>query len=294
MEHLKLIAIFNAVLKHGSMNAAAQHLNMTASAVSQHIQKLEKHYQIKLLNRTTRSLAPTEEGRILWQYAQQLADLSAQTEQAMQNLRAEPAGDVRITLPEGYAQTPAIRQTIASLREHYPAIRLILIEDNRLSDLHADHSPDIAIRAVPEPDDDRLIARPLAHWPTMICASPDYLSRHPIAATQDLPQAHWLNFQDSVLLDTLQQLGLSKVLPPSRTDCLNHSSTARELARAGLGLAVLLAGDVAPYIADGSLVQVLPQYPLPVRTIYAVTAYRGQSAKIRVVLETLSQCFAAQ
>lgn len=97
-----------------------------------------------------------------------------------------------------------------------------------------------------------------------------------------------------MLLDTLQQLGLPKVLPTSRTDCLNHSTTARELARAGLGLAVLLAGDVAPYIAGGSLVQVLPKYPLPVRTIYAVTAYRGQSAKIRVVLETLSQCFATQ
>lgn len=68
MEHAKPLLIFAAVLKHGSMNAAAPHLGITASAVSQHIHKLEKIYKIRLLNRSTRNLSPTEAGRKLWGY----------------------------------------------------------------------------------------------------------------------------------------------------------------------------------------------------------------------------------
>ncbi len=70
----KLIYIFATVLQYGSMNAAAPHLGMTASAISQAIRKLENHYGVKLLNRTTRSLTPTAEGRQLQQYARQLTD----------------------------------------------------------------------------------------------------------------------------------------------------------------------------------------------------------------------------
>lgn len=74
MEQFKLIYIFATVLQYGSMNAAAPHLGMTASAISQAIRKLENHYSVKLLNRTTRSLTPTAEGRQLQQYARQLTD----------------------------------------------------------------------------------------------------------------------------------------------------------------------------------------------------------------------------
>ena len=66
---------------------------------------------------------------------------------------------------------------------------------------------------------------------------------------------------------------------------------AREFARSGMGLAVLLSGDVAPFLVDGSLIAVLPDIPLPTRTIHAVTAHRAQSARVRAVLEVLTACF---
>lgn len=65
MDQFKLIYIFAMILQHGSMNAAAPHLGMTASAISQAIRKLEAHFGVKLLNRTTRSLTPTAEGKQL-------------------------------------------------------------------------------------------------------------------------------------------------------------------------------------------------------------------------------------
>lgn len=290
MEHLKQILIFNTVLQHGSMNAAAQALGISTSAVSQHIRKLEQHYRVKLLNRTTRSLVPTEEGRILHQYARQLADWQEASERAMGNLQAEPAGEVRISLPTGYSGTTALKNTVQTLHRRHPKIRLVLLESNRLADLHNDDA-DIAVRAITRPDDPDTIARPLAVWQTRLCAAPDYLQRHPINAPQDLPQAHWLNHSDAVLLHTFRHLGLPETLPAQRTDCPNVSLAARELARAGMGVAILLSGDADPLIRDGSLVAVLPQYPLPERTLYAVTAHRAQSAKVRAVLAALTESF---
>lgn len=291
MEQLKLLVIFASVLKHGSMNAAAPQLGMTASAVSQHIKKLEQHYQVKLLNRTTRKLTPTAEGKILWQYAQEITDLLEKTSHAMHHLQAEAVGEVKITLPNGYGQTHAIVQTLLTIRERYPAIRLTLIEDNQFDDLLNPTAADIALRAVPQPDNENLIARSLATWQTVICASPNYLAQYPINKPQDLLGADWLNFQDSVLLDTFAALGLPQVLPTHRIDCINNTGTARALAKAGLGLAILLLGDIDDELKSGQLVNVLPDIRLPTRTIYAVTVNRVQSAKVRAVLAVLAEIF---
>ena len=290
MEHFKQILIFRHVLKHGSMNAAARHLGMTASAVSQHIRKLESHYRVKLLNRTTRNLTPTEEGKVLWQCALQLANWEEETERAMNNLQAEPTGEVRISLPTGYSGTAALKSAVKQLNDRYPKIRLILSESNRLADVYSEDT-DIAIRAIIRPDTPDTVARPLAVWQTQICASPDYLRHHPIRQAHDLLDAHWLNHSEAVLMHTFKYMGLPETLPDRRTDCPDASLTARELAHAGMGLAVLLSGDAAPFIRNGSLTVVLPDITLPPRTIYAVTPHRAQSAKIKATLGVLKECF---
>lgn len=291
MEQAKLLIIFATVLKHGSMNASASHLGMTASAISQHIKRLEELYQIKLLNRTTRKLIPTEAGKTLWQYAQQLTELLEQTDYAMQHLREDTVGEVKITLPTGYIQMPIMQRVIQRLRIDFPAIRLIFWESDQIVNLLDKNVADIAIRVVPQPDDENLIARPLATWQTLLCASPDYLRQSPIEKPQDLLSAHWLNFHNGVLLNTLNQLNLPTALPENRTDCTHNASTARDLARLGLGVTILMSGDIAEDLRSGRLVQLLPDYPLPTRTIYAVTVNRAQSAKIRAVLEVLTEEF---
>lgn len=285
----KLIYIFATVLQYGSMNAAAPHLGMTASAISQAIRKLENHYGVKLLNRTTRSLTPTAEGRQLQQYARQLTDWHDAVEREMGILQTEPEGEVRISLPTGYSAVEPMKRTVQTLRSCYPKIRLILNENNRLVDLQND--TDIAIRVVLHPDDPDSIARPLAQWQTLICASPDYLHKHPIAQPQNLLNADWLNHNSNVLLHAFKCLGLPETLPENRTDCPDSSLVAREYACAGMGLAVLLSGDVAPLIENGQLSVVLPEHKLPTRTLYATTAHRTQSAKVRTVLDCLMSCF---
>lgn len=290
MEQFKLIYIFATVLQYGSMNSAASHLGMTASAVSQAIRKLEQYYAVKLLHRTTRSLTLTAEGQQLQRFALQLTDWLEAVEQEMRGLQIEPEGDVRLSLPTGYSAVEAMKQSVRCLKQRFPKIRLILKESNEFANLQQD--TDIAIRAVITPNDPDSVVRPLAKWQTLICASPDYLAHTPINHPTDLVNAAWLNHNNSVLLHTFKQLGLPESLPQNRIDCPDSSLVAREYARNGMGLAVLLSGDVAPFLAEGSLKSVLPDHPLPVRTIYATTAHRAQSAKVRAVLEILLACFA--
>ena len=89
-------------------------------------------------------------------------------------LQTEPKGEVRISLPTGYSAVEPMKRTVQTLRHRYLKIRLIFNENNYLVDLQND--TDIAIRVVLHPDDPDSIARPLAQWQTLICASPDYLN----------------------------------------------------------------------------------------------------------------------
>lgn len=292
MDVSKLLVIFATVLKYGSMNAAAPHLRMSASAISQHIRTLEAHYRIKLLNRTTRKLVPTEEGKVVWKYAQQLVELLEKIDDEVGNLKAEPSGEVKITLPTGSTQLTVMQQVIHNIRLNFPAIRLVLCESDKIEDLMAEGSADIAIRVVPQPDNEALIVRPLATWQTIICAAPSYLAQHPIQSPLDLLSAHWLNFHQGVLLSVFATLKLPQALPKSRTDCQYNASAAKDLVRLGLGLTIMTVGEIQEDLVSGRLVTVLPDYPLPTRTIYAVTVNRGQSAKVQAVLNTLKDTFA--
>lgn len=291
MDQFKPLYVFATVLKYGSMNAAAPHLQMTASAVSQHIRNLERHYGVQLLVRNTRSLALTESGKAIWQYADQLCQLQQQIDQTFEQLQDEPSGTVSISLPTGYAQLAPFQMAMKKLWQYYPKLRLVIKEENRFTDFSQDDT-DIAIRAVPSPDDPNLIVRPLAVWQTWLCASPDYLQHRPIKQQGDLLHAHWLNHSDKILQQSLRELNLPEQLPISRIDCPNSSATAKSMALAGMGVAILLEGDVQPDIQAGKLNIVLPDFPLQTRTIYAVTPHRSQSAKVQVVLEHLKASFA--
>ncbi len=105
MQDIKPLLVFAAVLEHGSMNAAAAALGMTPSAVSQHITRLESLHGVKLLNRSTRHLAPTDAGRALAVHCGRLRRTLADTQTALDNLKTEAAGEVHLAITSGIADT---------------------------------------------------------------------------------------------------------------------------------------------------------------------------------------------
>lgn len=293
MPDTKSLLIFEAVLRHGSMNAAARAIGITAPAVSQHIRQLEDHYRLRLLHRTTRHLEPTEAGSLLLAKAQAISLLLDQTEDLMGSYKDVPSGSLCLSMPSGLITLPAIQEFSRQIRVRYPNIRLTLLPDDANIDLQHEQV-DIAIRAGDAYfSGTYLVARRLCEWQLYICASPDYLAvAPPIVVPADLLVQEWINHQSTPLLSAFSDLGLPQQLPEKRIECpLVYAS--RNFTLAGMGLSLQLSGDVQPYLEQGALEVVLPSYFLSKRTLYAVTAYRQQSAKTEVALQLLRQCFGA-
>ena len=292
MQDIKPLLVFAAVLEHGSMNAAANALGMTPSAVSQHVSRLEAQHGVKLLHRSTRRLTPTDAGQALAQYCLRLRHTLADTLQALDNLKTEAAGDLNIALPSGMAHAPPFQVALQQLQQHYPAIRPQLYFSDSLADLKQGDI-DIALRggnhALDAPD---LVARPLATWHWQIVAAPAYLAaRPPINSPHQLAEQQWLHYLPihAILLRGEER----HVLEIERSILCNQLAAVSTLTQAGLGLSMQLSGETAALIAQGRLCVVLPDWALPSVRIYAVTPHRVQSAKTEAALGILQRCFAA-
>ena len=146
MDDLKPLLVFAAVLEHGSMNAAAQALAMTPSAVSQHIARLENLHGVKLLHRSTRRVSPTDAGAALGQYCRRLNATLHDTRLALANLKTEIAGEVRLAAPTSMANAAAFQRALRRIGDEHPALRLQLHFGEALADLRSG-AIDIALRA---------------------------------------------------------------------------------------------------------------------------------------------------
>ena len=287
---MKRLLILNEVIKKGSMSEAAESLGMTASAVSLHLQHLERHYGLKLLNRSTRRLELTEAGRILWQQAKTLASLMQETNEKMTHLKAVPSGIVRLSLPTGFIRTLEIRNLLSIVERDYPEIQLTLFAEDSLAQLQQG-AVDIALRAGEIHDSPDNVVHRLADWEILIVASPEYLQQHPISQTTDLLTAHWLNHSDFVLLNAFEALNLPRLLPEHRIECPNASASAYYLATEGMGLVFILSGELRAFQENQRLQPVLPHIKLPNKRISAVVANTAQSAKNVAILNVLKAVF---
>src|SRR5258708_7920923 len=144
MDRLDDLAAFAAVVRERSFTRAAAQLGVSQSALSQTIRALERRLDLKLLNRTTRSVSPTEAGERLYQtVGPRLADMEAELA-VLGELRGRPAGTVRITATEHAARTliwPRLRPWLPK----YTDIRIEISADNRFTDIVAERF-DIGVR----------------------------------------------------------------------------------------------------------------------------------------------------
>ena len=290
MEDVKPLLVFAAVLEQGSMNAAAQALQMTPSAVSQHIARLESVRGVKLLNRSTRRLTPTDAGEALAEHCRRLRQTLREVQVALENLKEAAAGDLHLAVPSTLLHAPPLQRALAMLQCDYPEVHPWLHSSDELLDLHQG-GVDIAIRggehALDAPD---LIARPLVSWPWRICATPEYLARHEaISRPEQLMMHPWIFWQPLRL--PMQREEKHFLLECERGTRCNTLAAAHTLVLAGLGLGVQLSGEIEAALAQGRLQVVLPEWQLPVVSLYAVTPYRVQSAKTAVMLRLLQQAF---
>lgn len=298
MNDLKPYAVFAETVAAGSMSGAARRLGMSPSAVSQTIRALELQAGVTLLHRSTRKLTLTEAGQRCYPHCLRLLEAANAATDSLLQARDAPSGELRIAAPVGFGMhiAPALAPVLAA----WPQLRLRLLVDDAMIDL-IDERIDIAIRAGKLPDSG-WVARPLCEPEMVLCAAPSYIERHGMPLLPaDLAAHHWLastrNAPDADAGMPEQVLDLRSgeqraELRIAVRVASNNQVALQQLCEQGLGLARLAHADVAPLIARGALLRVLPQWHCGALRVVAMTPRRdGDPAKVRIALDALQRHF---
>ena len=174
VDSLSTMEVFVRVAQEGSFSAAARSLGLTPSAVSKQISRLEDRLGARLIARTTRQLALTEEGRAFQERADRILADVAEAEQAVSQMRGEVRGTLRVNVPVAFGRLH-VAPLIADFLAEHPNLSMEVIHNDRYVDL-IEEGVDLAVR-IGELKDSTLIARRLAPNRRVICGSPAYLER---------------------------------------------------------------------------------------------------------------------
>ncbi|CAI0769584.1 D-malate degradation protein R [Serratia liquefaciens] len=268
MDRLDELAIFVAVVQHGSLAAAGRKLRRSASAVTRAIASLEQRFGARLVERTTRRLAPTEAGLRLAERAHLL--LTDYQAAVLDTADTQLTGLLRITSPVQFGRKHVAPVVMAFL-DRYPQMQIEMVLNDRNLDL-IDEGLDVAVRIGHLQDSSR-VARRLGQVSRVTVASSDYLARRgePQEPAQLAEHDTIVGTQRASLREWRfgpQENGERVRLTPRLL--LNDVETQLLAVRAGKGIARLLSYQVADDLAAGTLVRLLPAFeplPMPVQLV---------------------------
>ncbi|WP_029226963.1 LysR family transcriptional regulator [Burkholderia ubonensis] len=293
MDHLHAMRIFARVAHLGSFTKAAEQMQLPRPTVSNAVQYLEKHLKIRLLQRTTRRVALTAEGATYYERcARLLADLD-DVETLFEDAGASPRGVIRVDLPERFALNKVI-PAIPSFHARYPDLRIVMSTTDRFVDLIAD-GIDCAVR-VGALSDTSLVARRIGELAQVNCASPAYLARHGTPRSpDDLPEhvaVGYFSTRTGRELDweyADMDTGEMHAVKMRSVVSVNSSQAYLACCVAGLGLIQAPRDGLDAPLADGTLVEVLPEWnaaPLPVSVVFPHG--RHLAPRVRIFVDWLA------
>ncbi len=274
MDSFAGIEAFARVVESGSFTAAAGTLGTAKSSVSETIRSLEDRLGVRLLDRTTRRVRPTEAGRAFYARCRRVLEEAQAARDEAQAHQITPSGRLRVAAPEGFARRHLVPGLPAFLAAH-PALQVDVVEGAGAVRL-VDEGFDLAIRITGEPDEG-LIVRRLATSQPFVVAAPSYLAAQG-APTQPADIAH----HRCIAYSTMHwahtwSFTRSDGGKPTRHDIpvrpvllVNGIEALVTAARTGLGLAVAPDWAVGDALADGSLTRVLVDFDAAKAGIYAV------------------------
>lgn len=292
IDRLETMRLFVRVLERGSFTKAAADLNIPRSTASEAIQRLERDLGSRLLDRTTRHVAPTPDGQV---YYQRCASILADLEEAEGALRGhEPSGLLRIDAP-GTLTRVFLVPHLTDFLAIYPKITLQLGQTERLVDLVRE-GVDCVIRAG-IPDDSGMIKRHLTDLPEITCASPEYLDKFGTPNSIDDLKGHqmvgFLSSRTGAVLPLEFKSGdkLKEVTLPAPV-AANDADTVHHLIRDGFGIGQAPKYRFLQDLRAGRLVEVLPDAPpssTPLAAFYPQN--RQLSPRVRVFLDWVVRTF---
>lgn len=265
IDQLNDLAVFRVVAEERSFTRAAVRLGVTQSALSQTLKRLEAELGVKLLVRTTRSVAPTFAGeQLLATLAPAMADIAASLD-ALKSQRDAPGGTLRVTTGKHAADT-VLWPALADLLPRHPDIHMEVSVDNSYVDIVAARF-DAGIRLGEQLERD-MVAIPIGPALRMaVVGSPAYFARHGRPQAPADLRAHrcicFMRSDGAIPAWEFEQDGRKVAIKAAGGAVFNDGDLLIEAAAAGLGISYLIEDQVAAALARGDLERVLEDWCLP-------------------------------
>lgn len=273
------LAVFAAVAEAGSFSGAARRLKLSTSVVSHHVSKLEERLNVTLLFRSTRSLSLTSEGEQVLHAARRMVEAGEEALDVLADDSDQPVGGLRITLP-AFGLNSVVTQRVLSFAKEFPMVALSIHSSDQPVDLIKEGF-DLAIR-LGTLSDSSLKNRRIGTFRRAVVAAPSYLEGRPtIRSLEDLRDCTFVSY--AMLPDeiALTRDGETVTFSPQSFQVEVSSVVAGKAAvLAGLGALQLPLDEITEDLAEGRLVEILPEWRLSELGIYAVWPDTGPQKRL--------------
>lgn len=291
LESIEALRVFVQVVDSGSLSAAGRVLGLAPTLVSRRIARLESELDVRLLQRTTRSLHVTDEGRAFYRRCRRiLEELEVATEEVRPAV-GKVHGRVRASLPTVLSSL-GIMEAATELLERHRGLSLQLSFSDQPVDVVAG-GWDVALHVGVPPDSTHL-ARRLTHLSPVLAATPEYLSRAGIPQRpEDLSEHECLRFISDRPQDTwtlVDAAGEERVVPVHGRFESDNSAALGDAMFAGLGIGIRPGAEVERAVEEGTLVRVLPRWQMVGFPLYLlIPAGRSGIPRIRLFADWLGE-----
>ncbi|MEX5629146.1 LysR family transcriptional regulator [Pseudomonas marginalis] len=297
MNKLELLRTFVRVTELSSFTGAGESLGLPRSTVSEHVQALEELLSARLLQRTTRKVQATQDGRVLYERSKDLLAHMEELEGLFRQDEAQLAGRIRVDMPNMMARD-LILPRLPQFMDAHPLIELEISTTDRQVDLLAEGF-DCVLRVGAQPDQS-VVARLLCSMPMINCASATYLQRYGVPRTlADLADHHLVHYVRPLGARSagFEYVQGNKVLriPMGGRVTVNSTDGYKSACLGGFGIIQVPALGMGDELASGELVAVLPDYPAPpldVSLLYA--GQRHLPLRVRVFMDWLATILHSQ
>jgi DNA-binding transcriptional LysR family regulator len=288
LDDVNELRTLRAIVAAGSLSAASRELGVSLAVVSKRLSTLEGRVGLRLVNRTTRALSPTEEGLALLAHLDRALEALEEAEEHLATGRDEPTGTLRVTAPVSFGRRH-VAPVLASLVERCPRLDAVLSLDDRLADVSGG-TFDVAVRIGGLGDTTATMLK-LADNRRVLAASPAYLDRCGRPQTPDGLAGHaFLRYGDGIAPWSLTNAdGATATIAARPRLRVNNGDALHDWCVAGHGIMMKSVVDVAADLADGRLEHVLPDWSgddIPIVALFA--SRHHQPRKLRVFLDAMT------
>lgn len=268
-DRIELMHTFIRIVESVSLSAAALQLGITQPTISRRLQSLEQGLGLKLILRTTHALKLTDDGERCYAQARQLLATWHALEDELTGAGSDPVGILRVRAPHAFGQDQLVTPLVNFMRR-YPRLRIEWMLNDRTPDFVAENV-DCAIQ-VGALTDPSVVAVLLAEVPRIVVAAPALLQHYPpinqVAQLGDLPWLALTSFYRNEIALQHKDKGEPMNLPIVPLLSSDSLFAVRKAALAGLGTAILSTWVIQEDLAQGNLIQLMPEWQAPALPVW--------------------------